>query len=234
MKGILKKIVGPEILGYYDYLAKPELKKSWGGAFNGQEFRQKIFFQILENIDVDLIVETGTFRGVTTEFMSEHSTSKIITIEANKRFYSFSKLRFLSNKNIVLKYGDSRDLLKEVLSDPKFGSQCIFFYLDSHWEEDLPLVEELKIIFKNCMNPVIMIDDFKVPEDNGYKYDDYGPGKRLSLEIFDEISDVIIYKFFPREKSENETGAKRGSVIITHSEKIKNLLLKLDTLKMLQ
>jgi hypothetical protein len=101
MKNLLKNILGEELIGYYDYIRYPEYKNSWGGPFNGQKIRQQIFLQIINNFKVDKIVETGTYRGCTTEFMSKHFSSKIFTVESNERSYGFSRLRFLFN-NVML------------------------------------------------------------------------------------------------------------------------------------
>ena len=56
--------------------------------------------------------------------------------------------------------------------------QTLFIYLDAHWEEDLPLAEELAVIARATTRCIVMIDDFQVPGD-GYAYDNYGPGKAL-------------------------------------------------------
>jgi hypothetical protein len=55
----------------------------------------------------------------------------------------------------------------------------VFFHLDAHWEGDLPLQEEIEIILGRFPNFLIMIDDFRVPGDSGYGFDDYGRGKML-------------------------------------------------------
>jgi hypothetical protein len=55
----------------------------------------------------------------------------------------------------------------------------VFFYLDAHWNDDLPLADEVDIVFQRCPKAIVMIDDFEVPSDAGYGYDDYGPGKAL-------------------------------------------------------
>jgi hypothetical protein len=60
----------------------------------------------------------------------------------------------------------------------------IFFYLDAHWSEDLPLADETEFIIRNLNTFTIMIDDFEVPRDSGFAYNDYGPGKHLSSRDF--------------------------------------------------
>jgi hypothetical protein len=88
-------------------------------------------------------------------------------------------------------------------------------YLDSHWGEDLPLLEELAIIFEAADHPVVMIDDFRVPDDAGYRFDDHGEKKTVSLEYlsWEPSSNAVI--FFPAARSNHETGACRGCAIVS-------------------
>lgn len=234
MKETIKKIVGQKLIGFYDFLRHPEHKSSWGGPFNGQEFRRKMFLQIINNIGIKMIVETGTYRGTTTEFMSNNFTEKILTVESNKRNYGFSKLRFLFNNKIKMKCDDSRKFLNEILNNANLRAMYVLFYLDAHWEEDLPVVEELEIIFSKCEYPIVMIDDFQVPGDEGYQFDDYGTGKTLSIDLLKQLKNYKIYCFFPSASSTSETGAKRGSIVLTNSTDIRNKLLKLDSLKIFE
>jgi len=85
------------------------------------------------------------------------------------------------------------------------AGHTLFFYLDAHghvFDDDLPLAEELDIVFRRCPLAVVMIDDFAVPNDAGYGYDDYGPGRAL---VFDYIRPAIavhqLQAFFPSTPS---------------------------------
>lgn len=90
----------------------------------------------------------------------------------------------------------------------------MFFYLDAHWGEDLPLRDELEIIFSKWKRPIVMVDDFQVPNSD-YGFDDYGPGKALNLSYIEPVvSDHKISVFFPAVNSSEETGARRGSVVL--------------------
>ena len=42
--------------------------------------------------------------------------------------------------------------------------------------------EEVELAIANFSKAVLMIDDFNVPDDPGYRFDDYGPGKRLDID----------------------------------------------------
>ena len=116
---------------------------------------------------------------------------------------------------------DFRDFLRERIATLPARSR-VLFYLDAHWKDDLPLVEELHIITGSDLQWVVMIDDFKVPFDDGYSYDDYGPGKALNLDLLSFLKDRSTF-FFPRPHSSEETGAARGTCVLA-SDLVKELL----------
>ena len=218
IKGIVRKIVGESNAGKLDYFLYPDLLYGWESAFNGQKYRQLIFSELHYNVSFSAIVETGTYRGATTSYFLTTGLP-VFTVESNKRYFSYSKARFFHNrKNIHLYKSDSRSFLKMLTKDSQFQDEHVFFYLDAHWENDLPLREELKIIFSTWKKPVVMVDDFDVPNSN-YQYDDYGEGKVLNLEYVKplvEENDLMIY--FPKTPASKETGEKRGCVVLTRRE----------------
>jgi hypothetical protein len=99
----------------------------------------------------------------------------------------------------------------------------VFFYLDAHWYEDLPLADELNLIRDGWTNWVAMVDDFAVPGDQGYGFDDYGPGRRLSIEYLPGRVTETAGIFWPRGSSEAETGARRGTLIVAQGQPIEVL-----------
>jgi len=207
MKNFLKAI-------YHYFFKRSEFKDIWGGAFNGQDIRKKMFLELIGKLNIDTIVETGTFRGNTTSYMYENSKACIYSVEGNIEFFRYNQVQFFGKNRIRLSFGDSRAFLKEFFK--KNVSENAFFYLDAHWDQDLPLGEELRIIFQNQLDAVVMIDDFQVPDDADYTFDSYGADKTLSLEYINRHMPVGYHTFFP-VSSKNETGAKRGCVVITAS-----------------
>jgi hypothetical protein len=108
----------------------------------------------------------------------------VFTIELYPRHYGFARARFWRKRNIKLLHDDSRTGLRRLFDGPlqALAGHTLFFYLDAHghvFGDDLPLAEELDIVFRRCPSAVVMIDDFEVPSDAGYGYDDYGRGKAL-------------------------------------------------------
>ena len=83
----------------------------------------------------------------------------------------------------------------------------MFVYLDAHWNDDLPLVEELQIVSAGWPRAVIMIDDFQVPGDAGYGYDDWGPGRALTEDLLPATALAGWSLTYPSAASDYETGS---------------------------
>jgi len=116
---------------------------------------------------------------------------------------------------------DSRDGLRKLFRGwlRERASQTVFFYLDAHWNEDLPLAEELEIVFRNCPAAVVMIDDFQVPGDPEYAFDDYGPGKALTPEYLSaSVAAHELATYYPSRPASEEGGSRRGCVVLAKAE----------------
>lgn len=233
-KKFSRRILGDNLSAKIDYLRKPNKRNKWGGPFNGQRFRQKIFFDLMYYLPLNSIVETGTFKGTTTSLFASTSLP-VYTVEANSHYYSFSKMRFTWNKNNIQMFkNDSRTFLKELSKNSEISKNDVFFYLDAHWKDDLPLREELEIIFENWKNPIVMVDDFCVPNTD-YQFDDYGEGKVLNLNYAkDVIKKYDIQAFFPSVGAGRETGSKRGSVVFTSLESAKVITSEMSSLRIVE
>ena len=197
-------------LGYWLRLDPPDV---WNGPFNGQAERTRIFRDILAGLPIQAIIETGTFRGSSTELFASTGLP-VYSVEARPRTAAYARARLRKHSTVHLYEGDSRAFLHRLLADPTVPRSDVFFYLDAHWEEDLPLAEEVGIVFQHWPRAVVMVDEFEVPG-SSYTFDDYGPGKALSLEY---LTPVLLrhgsHAFFPSATAESETGAKRGSVVL--------------------
>jgi hypothetical protein len=106
------------------------------------------------------------------------------------------------------------------------------FYLDSHWERYLPLREEIELIFNNYSNALAIIDDFEVPDDPGYGFDKYSDEDQLTEAYLAKarVPKPLMYRY-PSTKSSDETGARRGWVVVTDNLKIADELDRLSLLR---
>ena len=221
----------PRWIALVEYGCMPWLRSSWGGPFNGQERRQQIFLEIVTAGGATAIVETGTYRGTTTAFMAHNCDCAVFTVEAQARFMHYARLNLRSLASVRLSLGDSREFLRDLAADPLVPKQGVFFYLDAHWEKDLPLMEEIELICTHWSDPIIMVDDFEVPDDPGYAFDDYGEGKRLCPRLLDPLSDFKLVSFFPAARSDQETGLRRGCVVLAKGGDVADRLASVPSLR---
>jgi len=212
LKTWLKDHLPQSFVGRVEYHLEPERLDSWGGPFNGQCFRQLIFLDLVRACRFEAIVETGTFRGSTTLFLCHNSNGvPVHSSEIDRRFFQIARRRLRASPNLHLYNLDSRAFLSQFRMPRE---SPIFFYLDAHWSEDLPLADETEFIIHNFNTFAIMIDDFEVPGDSGYAFDDYGPGKRLSLCDFPFHNDNRISAYFPSRPASQESGIRRGCIVL--------------------
>lgn len=230
MKSLALHTLGPAAIGRFDYVFRPSLRKKWGGPMNGQAGRQRICRQIIETIKPSAIVETGAFRGTTTEFLAGFG-APVYTVEVNAQYHAYAALRLRKLRDRVrLTLGDSRSFLRELALDSTIPKDAVFFYLDAHWDEDLPLADEIATILEFWSRAVIMVDDFEVPGDE-YRYDDYGPGRALNAEYLATLGRRDLALFYPSLPAREETGARRGCVVLCNEETTRRRLEALDSLR---
>ena len=210
----------PESLqGLADFYLRPHLAQGFG-PLNGQVCRQQFFEKLFAGFEFSQIVETGTFRGTTTEYFAAFGVP-VTTVESSKRFFAYSRRRLANLPNVEIHLGDSVAVLRKQIAQGAFEDGITIFYFDAHWEEHLPLKDELELVINNVNEHVILIDDFEVPGDPGYEFDDFGPNKRLSVDYLEAVpTGVDFYVFFPTAPSKEETGGSRGLALVTANSTI--------------
>lgn len=182
---------------------------------NGQTRRRALFDDLLAAYSPDLIFEAGTFVGRTTQYFSDSASdeTKIVSCDTQDVFIGRAALR-LQNRGIDFRNQGSEDLLPEL--GAAYPSKRCFFYLDAHWDEHLPLREEIEAIH-GFDSAIVAIDDFRVEGQPGFGYDDYsGRGSgALTLEWLgaDRLKPFKIW--FPSYTPEEDGGGKRGLVVLT-------------------
>lgn len=180
-------------------------------AFNGDIYLAEEVRKLIKKYNIKTFVETGTWKGHTTELVSE-LVHKAFTIEIDEEYWKESN--YLSTiKNVVTCFGSSDIILDELFTDDKVESP-VLFYLDAHWKDSWPLLDELKVIAKHKLSDcVIIIHDFYNPINEELGCDSY-KGQRLD---WDYVKDYIynIYKEnFSYYYNKEATGERRGAIII--------------------
>ncbi len=196
-----------------DYWLRPGLKTEYGGPFNDQQARARLCERLAAFGSIRAVVETGTYRGTTSLFLARLFETPIYSVEINPRYYYYACLRTRSMPNVRLFMGDSRRFLDALARDPDVPKADVFFYLDAHRVGNLPLREEIEIIRHAWDQSLVMIDDFEVPGDPDYRFNEYGPGIRLGADLLSTAARGYRH-FYPSTSPHDETGFRRGCVLL--------------------
>jgi hypothetical protein len=117
-------------------------------------------------------IETGTYLGETTDFLSKIST-KVISIEPSSDLVHLAKVKFEKYQNVLIIHGTSEESLHATLSNlDVLSAGDLNFWLDGHYsagitylgDVECPVPDELSII-QEFINPEcklsILIDDVR-------------------------------------------------------------------------
>jgi hypothetical protein len=204
-----------------DYRLSPHKRHTLTGPFNGQFIRQKIFLTLNARLDLQAVFETGSYRGETTEFLAQQVACPVRSCELLPFIYELCRLRLdelaaagtQRAAEVTLDNMDSRAFLVRRL--PALTADApVFVYLDAHCTGDLPIEAECAILLAQAPPAVIMIDDFDVPDDPGFRPKDVRPGDFVTLDDLADVYHRFDAAFFPAS-SAGETGMRRGSLLLT-------------------
>ena len=145
IKKVGKAILSDEILGRLDYYRFPRFAGSFGGPLNAQVKREAIVLELLEAFPFDLVVETGTFRGDTTEFLASRSSVPVLTVEYDARTYGYSRERLRRYPSVTTTKSDSRTFLLKLAESGQFLARVPLVYLDAHWGATFLFVRSSKL-----------------------------------------------------------------------------------------
>lgn len=201
---------------------------AWSGPLNGQNGRKQFVLDLVSTVEIEQFIETGTFRGATAELFANLMAGPVFTVEAKPRYHHFAQKHLEQYPWVTAELGDSREFLRRLAARDDLSERRTLFYLDAHWEQDLPLREEIEIITGGWNQAVIVIDDFEVPGDGGYGFDDYGPGKRITADYLPTLPGWSL--FYPAIGSAEETWPRRGTGVLVCLELVE-AVEKISTLR---
>lgn len=179
--------------------------------FNGDSFLCDEFLVLKEKFGIETAVETGTFVGATTIWLSKNFDT-VHTTEIKKDYYDQAVKNLEGVGNVTFWHQDSLKALPDIL---KQCNKNTIIFLDSHWYEN-PLLKELEIISQSGLKPIIAIHDFKNPNHPDYGYD-YYPDQNIVYDwkwIEAHINTIYGEGNFDHYYNDKAIGAKRGCVFI--------------------
>ncbi len=176
----------------------------WPGfpePFAGQHARRAALAAIAAHFEPDAIVETGTFLGLTTGALATAGVP-VYSAEIQPCWFHLARLRVRRARNVTLLCGDSVDAIAWV--HERVRPQRPLAYLDAHWEERLPLRDEVAALLAGWPDTVIVIDDCRVPDDAGYG------GVAIEERLIGLPPGVLVA--YPAAGARAEGGARRGTL----------------------
>jgi hypothetical protein len=184
------------------------MNKWFSRPFNGQVSRHKQIQQISNVVKPDVAVETGTFLGTSTPYLATMVSGNTYTIEFVAKYAKKARMRFESefqNLRITLIEGNSVKEIQRLLRTIP-PTSTILAYLDAHWEKELPTAQELNELLQWGDNWVAVIDDFKIPGDDSYGFDQYG-----DLVVDQSLIPQGVRLMVPNQSAKSESGARKGT-----------------------
>jgi hypothetical protein len=139
-------------------------------AFGGDEYLRKLVLNLVDG-GATAFVETGTYKGSTCAWLGAHRALPIFTCEidaafaaeARKTLPGTTQLHRMSSEKFI------PHIKGEVGNLP-------LFYLDAHWRDYWPILDELRGIGRHYASAIAILHDFKVPSRDCFSYTKGGGG----------------------------------------------------------
>ncbi len=129
-------------------------------------------------------METGTCLGSTTWWLCENF-DEVVSTEINPQYGEIATERMRKGTSLanwciaIAPQGDPYPLLAKLRQSVTDRSFC---FLDAHWNENCPLLDELEAIAEAKVKPCILIHDFHVPGTT-FGFDSMPDGTPFHLEL---------------------------------------------------
>lgn len=156
-------------------------------GFHGDLYLLELIDILINKYSIKNFIETGTrFAGTLKYVAEEYPELQCYSCEPQKHGYNISKRDTKLLKNVFLEQEKSQTFLKKL--PKKLYKENNLFWLDAHGQGfEWPLRFEIDFITKHFKNCFILIDDFKVPDNNNFRCDSY----QDQICSFEYIKDYI-------------------------------------------
>ncbi len=199
----------------------PRLMPFQEAPFNGDKHLEAEVLRLKKEFHIDVILECGTCLGSTTIWMAQNF-QRTHTIEINQHYHEIAHKRMMEQsgtfKDHILCnwFGDSVKILpkifKHTIEEFAIREKCMIF-IDSHWQNNVPMLEELAIIAATNIRPVIIIHDFLVPGHPELGFDSYHD-QPFTFEWIQSSIEKIYGTAYKYHYNTIASGAKRGVIFI--------------------
>lgn len=177
-------------------------------AFGRDPILEAMIRKVVAEYGIETVIETGSWRGYTTRRFAEF-VPFVNAIEIDPEVAAMARATLFDVPNAVVHQGDSALLLASFI--PSLNPP-VLYYLDAHWGEEWPLLNELDAIAKLSGPCVVVIHDCVVPgTDLGY--DSY-KGIPLTFEYVKPKLDQLKFSWRHFFNDDSAQGHRRGCLFV--------------------
>lgn len=163
-------------------MAIPRLMPFQEYPWNGDHFLADEVLRLKGAFRIGCAIETGTCLGSTALWLCDHFQFAH-TIEVEHKYRDIFIARAGRREGCTTYLGDSVKLLPEAIERATtFSARGLLIWLDAHWSDHCPLLDELDAIAKAGVKPCILIHDFQVPGTD-FGFDSMPDGRPFNLEL---------------------------------------------------
>ena len=165
-------------------------------GFHGDQYLIKfVDFFISE---CEYFVETGANVGSTLVYVAhKYPNLSCFSCEPHKESYEEALKNTSSCSNVKIHNESSQEFMNILNNEKDLFDKKVLFWLDAHgYGFEWPLKEEIKFITDNFKSAYILIDDFKVPGLDCFKYDEYEDQICSFDFIKDSINDKVAFSLY--------------------------------------
>jgi hypothetical protein len=144
-------------------------------GFHGDRYLLELVDDIVTREQIEYFIETGTNVGSSLIYLAKrhpqiHALSCEQDVEACRRARQYAA----GLANVEIHNLPSKGFQKQLAKQPSLFEKRSLFWLDAHgYGFEWPLRDEIRFIADNFKIAYIMIDDFKVPGYDCFRYDEY-------------------------------------------------------------
>ena len=184
----------------------PNLMPNQAQPWNGDWHLAKEVLRLKEAHGLKTALETGTCLGSTAMWLAEHF-EHVRTCDIHEGYLAIARARMCDISNVETHWERSTVIVG-------LAPVADLYWLDAHWGEHCPLLEELSQIAEQHARPVILIHDFQVPGTD-FGFDKMPDGRPFNLELVKPYLDRIYGAgLWDHNYPTEVAGARRGWVSI--------------------
>lgn len=166
-------------------------------SFHGDQYLLNLInFLLLESKN---FVETGTRTGVTLKYVADgYNHLNLFSCEPDKNYFLIAEKKLEGYKKCKIYNETSQTFIPKILDKDDINENLTFFFLDAHGRYggyDWPLRQEVEQITHRLNRSIILIDDFKVPNNPQFGYDMYNGQECKMSFIRDRLYSKRNYEF---------------------------------------